>query len=51
MKKNSRKTLTDSEKMCLSLHNGDNVAAYKLLEKMMKKRVSAKIEDALKNMN
>lgn len=38
-----------SERMVRAIANGDNVNAYKLLEKRMREKVAEKIDNALKD--
>lgn len=47
--KNNKKTRKDSFKLVRAIANGDNVDAYKLLEKAIRDRVSKKIDDAMKD--
>lgn len=38
-----------SEKMVMAIYDGDNVQAYKLLEKRLREKVAEKIDNALKD--
>lgn len=38
-----------SEKMVRAIYDGDNVQAYKLLEKRLREKVAEKIDNALKD--
>jgi hypothetical protein len=45
-KKNEKRA---SSKMVRSIRKGDNVAAYKLLEKLMKQKIASRIDKILKD--
>ena len=53
MKKNNNKKSFNSnsttEKMVRAIYNGNNVEAYKLLEKRLREKVAEKIDNALKD--
>ena len=46
--KKTTKSNATSEKMVRAIVNGNNVDAYKLLEKRIREKVSEKIDNALK---
>ena len=46
---NKRNKNDDALKMVCSVDKGDNVKAYKLLEKIVKNKLSKKLDDALKD--
>lgn len=48
-KKKIVKSNETSEKMVRAIANGNNVEAYKLLEKRMREKVAEKIDTALKD--
>lgn len=45
------KASNSTVKMVRSISDGDNVEAYKLLEKVVKQKVAAKIDAALKSID
>ena len=47
--KKKSKSNSTSEKMVRAIYNGDNVEAYKLLERRLREKVSEKIDNALKD--
>lgn len=49
MKKLVGKSNETSEKMVRAISRGDNVEAYKLLEKRLREKVAEKIDNALKD--
>ena len=48
-KKQNKQSNQTSERMVRAIAKGDNVEAYKLLEKRLREKVAEKIDDALRN--